>query len=121
MGVCHDEFVCDMAETYGVFDWRALPIVTAATLAQGLPASSRTARSLAGVTGPDGETMLLAVIADRLGHIAWMLSEDGSKGQNHPPSILSALTGTEAPDPEGYDSGEEFLAAWAAIGGEDDA
>lgn len=112
-----------MAETYGVFDWRGLPIVTAATLAQGLPASSRTVRALSGTTCADPETLLLAVIADRLGHLAWMFSEDGASGQNHPPSILAAMTGAEQEeDGGGYDSGEDFLAAWAAItGGEDDA
>lgn len=111
-----------MAETYGVFDWRGLPIVTAATLAQGLPASSRTVRALSSSPCTDPETLLLAVIADRLGHIAWMFSEDGASGQNHPPSILAAMTGAEAEDGGGYDSGEDFLAAWAAItGGENDA
>lgn len=111
-----------MAETYGVFDWRGLPIVTAATLAQGLPASSRTVRALSGSLWTEPETLLLAVIADRLGHIAWMFSEDGASGQNHPPSILAAMTGAEAEDGGGYDSGEDFLAAWAAItGGENDA
>lgn len=111
-----------MAETYGVFDWRGLPLVTAATLAQGLPAYSRTVRALSGSPGPDTETRLLAIIADRLGHIAWMFSEDGAEGINHPPSLLAALTGAEAPEAEGYDSGEDFMAAWAAItGGETDA
>lgn len=111
-----------MAETYGVFDWRGLPLVTAATLAQGLPASSRTARALSGSGDQEVGTLLLALIADRLGHIAWMFSEDGASGQNHPPSILAALTGTEPENGDGYDSGEDFLAAWAAItGGENDA
>ena len=110
-----------MAEVYGVYDWRALPLVTAATLAQGLPASSRTVRSVAGIPA-DTDTMLLAVIADRLGHIAWMFSEDGQHGRNHPPSILAELTEKHADRAaEGYDSAEDFLAAWAAIGGEPDA
>lgn len=111
-----------MAETYGVLDWRALPIVTAATLAQGLPASSRVVRALSGCGGRDVKELLLAVIADGVRHIAWMFSEAGRNGQDHPPSILAALTGAEAPDGNGYDSGEDFFAAWAAItGGDADA
>lgn len=111
-----------MAEIYGVFDWRGLPIVTAATLAQGLPASSRTVRALSGAPWTEPEMLLLAVIADRLGHIAWMFSEDGASGQNHPPSLLGAMIGAEAEDSSGYDSGEDFMAAWAAItGGENNA
>lgn len=109
-----------MAEIYGVFDWRALPLATAATLAQGLPPSSRVARKLSGLAA-DNTELLLAIIADRVGHIAWMFSKDGQDGNNHPTSILAAIAGTgRAPD--GFDSGEDFIAAWTAImGGETDA
>lgn len=110
-----------MAETYGVYDWRALPLVTAATLAQGLPTSARISRKLSGGL-PDADTMLLAMIVDRLGHIAWMFSADGFKGVNHPPSILAAITDREdKPDkPDGFDTGEAFFSAWAEITGGDD-
>lgn len=110
-----------MAETYGVYDWRCLPLSTAATLAQGLPASSRVMRRLCNSVSQ--ETALLAVIADRVGHIAWMFSPDGKDGKNHPPSILGALTGT-VKEQGGFDTAEDFRAAWAAItstGGEDNA
>lgn len=114
-----DAVICDLAETYGVLDFRALPVTLAATLAQGLPDKSRTKRKISGA-GTDTETALLAIIADRLGHLAWMISEDGSKGKNHPKSILSTLLGgDEEPEAEGYDSGEKFLAAWNAAGGDE--
>ncbi len=110
-----------MAETYGVLDWRGLPLLTAATLAQGLPASSRVARARAGQGNQDEKTLLMAVIADRLGHLIWMLSEDGASGKNHPPSLLEALSGAEKEE-AGFDTGEDFMAAWTAItGGEDRA
>lgn len=110
-----------MAETYGIYDWRTLPIVTAATLAQGLPSSSRTKRRISGAPEADNVQLLLAVIADRVGHFAWMFSKDGEDGVNHPPSIFAALAGTEKA-PDGFDSGEDFIAAWDAItGGEADA
>lgn len=66
---------------------------------------------------PEEQTLLLAAVADRVGHLIWMLSEDGGTGNNHPPSLLEALTGAETPDPEGYDSGADFRAAWAAFTG----
>lgn len=111
-----------MAETYGVYDWRQLPLITAATLVQGLPIESRVMKAIAGNKGPDADTLLLAIIADRVGHIAWMLSADGSKGRNHPPSILAALTKTEGKTSGiGFDSADDFHAAWAAIGGDADA
>lgn len=111
-----------MAETYGVYDWRALPLKTAATLAQGLPAQSRVVKAASNTDMPAIDITLLAIIADRLGQIAWMLSEDGSKGKNRPPSLLEVLSGKKTPEPEGFDSGEDFMAAWSAItGGEGDA
>ena len=53
-----DELVCDMAETYHVLDWRALPLRLAATLAAGLPETSRSLRKAAGRT-VDFETKFL--------------------------------------------------------------
>ena len=112
--------VCDFAEYYGVLDYRSLPPAMAATLAQGLPDNSRIKRKISGAGAVDTQTALLAIIADRLGHIAWMFSEAGHAGRDHPPSLLAQLTGTEdEPAAEGYDTGEEFLAAWNAVGGED--
>ena len=110
-----------MAETYGVLDWHALPPVTAATLAQGLSPYSRTKRFVSGSPAADNKELLLAVIADRLGHFAWMFSRDGEAGINHPPSIYAVLAGLNQ-SPDGFDSGEEFVAAWAALtGGDADA
>ena len=111
--------VCDLAETYGVLDYRALPLVTAATLAQGLPDTSRIKRKISGAGAVDTQTALLAIIADRVGHIAWMFSEAGQKGRDHPASILDTLTGKTEPEAVGYDSAEDFFAAWDAAGGED--
>lgn len=111
-----DELTCDMAETYGIMDWHELPLVTAATLAQGLSSSSRTAKKLTG-SRADERTLLLAIIADRLGHLAWMFSEDGKNGKNHPESIFELLAGPDKSVGEGFGSVEDFEAAWAAITG----
>ena len=112
--------VCDFAETYGVLDYRALPLLTAATLAQGLPDTSRIKRKISGAGAVDTQTALLAIIADRVGHIAWMFSEAGQKGRDHPASILDTLTGKTEPEAVGYDSAEDFFAAWDAAGGDID-
>ena len=110
--------VCDFAETYGVLDYKSLPIVTAATLAQGLPDTARIKRKISGAGAADTQTALLAIIADRLGHIAWMFSEAGQQGRDKPASILDTLMGRTEPEAEGFDSAEEFCAAWEAAGGE---
>lgn len=110
-----------MAETYGIYNWRALPLATAATLAQGLPPTSRTAKKLTGARCTDVGEVLLAIVADRLGNLIWMLSEDSRSGSNRPPSLLEMLTGSEQVQ-TGFDTAEDFDAAWAAItGGEENA
>ena len=44
-----DELICDMAETYHVYDLRALPVETLATLAAGLRENSRVKMKMAGI------------------------------------------------------------------------
>lgn len=89
-----DALICDLAETYQIFEYRALPVKLLATLAVGLRPNSRIKQSLSGV-GVSAEEMLLAGIADRIGHLNWMMSEDGQKGTNKPQSILDILMGKQ--------------------------
>lgn len=112
-----DALTCDMAQYYGILNWRSLPPPLAATLAQGLPPEARSMRKLPGGAG-SREELLLAAVADRVGHLIWMLSEDGRSGKNHPPSLLEVISGAGQEETGGFDSGEEFEAAWrAATGG----
>lgn len=39
--------------------------------------------------------LILSMIADRLGILAWMFSEDGQKGRNKPPQLIEMLYGKE--------------------------
>ena len=65
------------------------------------------------------EMALLAVVADRLGVLIWMLSDSSGK-TDPPPSILETLTGKREIS-AGFDSGEDFAAAWALLtGGKED-
>ena len=57
--------LCDLAETYGIFDFNALPVETLAALSFGLRQNSRIKRKMAGALEVD-EMELLAVIADNL-------------------------------------------------------
>ena len=45
-----DALICDFAQYYHVLDWHALPLRLAATLAAGLPETSRSLRKAAGRT-----------------------------------------------------------------------
>lgn len=109
-----DALICDLAETYGIFDYRALPVPLLATLAAGLREESRIKRKLAGAKMSRLE-MLTAAAVDKLSMMAWMISEDGRKGENRPKSVLAILMGEEPDDNpvEGFETAEEFETEWA--------
>lgn len=100
--------ICDFAETYHVFDWRALPIRTAATLAIGLGPDSRIMRKLSGTQWPLN-TLLLAMIADGVRIVSWqLLDQKARRGKTPPKSILEQLI-DEAPEKAGgFDNVEDF-------------
>ena len=83
--IAYDEeaFVCDMAETYQIYDYRRVPCKLLGTLASGLRDSSRIKQKMAGITA-DPKTVLLASCLDALNLLVWMRTEDGQKGKNRP-------------------------------------
>lgn len=109
-----DALICDLAETYGIFDFRALPVSLLATLAVGLREDSRIKMKLIG-TKISRRDMLLAAAVDRLARLVWFMSEDGKNGVNPPKSVLSALLGEEDQngEVEVFDSAEDYEAEWA--------
>lgn len=112
-----DALICDLAETYHIYDYRGLPVNTLAALACGLEPGSRSKRRLAG-TDVNPDTLLLAVIADRLGLLVWAKTEDGRAGRNRPRSLAEALLGRREEGPAAsYASGAEFEAARRRITG----
>lgn len=108
--------LCDLAETYGIYDLRALSASKLATLAVGLRADSRIKMRLSGMKASHTE-MLLAAAVDRLSLLCWMQSEDGRNNVNRPRSILGILTGETltGANVTAFASAEDFQCAWAAI------
>lgn len=108
--------ICDMAETYHVYNWRTLPLRTAATLACGLRDDSRIKMLMAGTQYPM-DTYLLASIADMLKIIAWQRTKDGQKGVNKPKMILDTITRKSKGKDQavGYKTAKEYEAARAKI------
>jgi len=108
--------MCDMAETYGIYDMWGLPLSTTAALACGLREDSRIRMSMRGdrITT---ETLMLATIADSMRVLTWMQTEDGHKGTNRPKSILNILTKEqdEEDEPVQYATAADFDAARAEI------
>ncbi len=92
-----DALICDLAETYGVYDYRALPLQTVATLGLGLSYNSRIKQRMAGITVPF-DTFLLAQVVDNLSLLCWLNSEDGAKNRNRPPLISAKLRVVEDKD-----------------------
>ena len=101
-----DALICDFAETYHVFDIYALPATLAATLAVGLRDDSRIKMSMADRKG-SVNTILLAGITDRL---SILLSGDKAK------LIAKNFIKEEQQPSYGFESAEEFDAAWASLG-----
>lgn len=100
-----DALLCDMAETYGVFDFAALPASTLAVLAIGLPPDCRVKRKKTGAEADD-LTMLMALAIDRLSMLVWMQSEDARHHRNRPKSLVDLLT--NKPERRGNDDIEVF-------------
>lgn len=107
--------ICDLAETYGILNYRALPVELLAVLSVGLREDSRIKMKLSGAkVQPD--FLLLAEAVDRLGILVWSKTEDAQHGRNKPVSIVSLLTREEKEsDIVSFDTAEEFDAAWQRI------
>lgn len=110
--------VCDLAETYGIFDYRALPVNLLATLAVGLRDDSRIKMRLSGAKATRSE-LLMAAMVDRLSMLLWAQTEDGRNGTNRPQSVLSSIQGEDKKDSpvEAFDTADAFESEWARITG----
>lgn len=103
--------ICDLAETYGVLEWHALPVRTAAALCAGLKPDSRTKKRLSGFRC-DYNTYLLASIFDQLNILRWMQTKDGQNGTNKPKLLSDIITGggKDDKDIKTFRTGAEFEA-----------
>ena len=105
-----DSLVCDLAETYNIYDYRALSPCLVGVLACGLRDDARIKRVMSGQK-ISTDTMLYAGILDRLSILVWQNTEDGHNGQNMPESVLSRLLGeTKESNTMSFDSGADLEA-----------
>lgn len=109
--------ICDLAETYHVFNYRELPAKLVATLVAGLRADSRTKMEINGAKAPT-DTLIMAMVYDKLNQWIWLNSKQGRKGHNPPPSLVEKLVNNEKQSKvQAYDSGDEFDLAFKRITG----
>ena len=110
-----DALICDLAETYHVYDYRSLPVKLVATLSAGLRDDARIKlRAADSSVGLD--TIILAAIADNL----TMLRAGMDKKNKGKPFLFSeALRGEKKKQKvRGFRTAEEFEAALKRIRGE---
>ena len=117
--VGEDELICDLAETYGIYEYRAHSPLYIGTLAAGLRDDSRIKMKVSGERLSISQ-LLAAMTVDKLANLVWMQSKDGVKGRNKPASVVEQLRGSASKPSEihGFDSPEEFQKAWQSAGGD---
>lgn len=127
MNLDEDALICDLAETYQIYDYKQLPLNQVAVFAYGLRDDSRIKQIMSDQI-VSLEITLLANIVDRLSISLWLQTKDGQKGVNRPTSIAEMLTknNKEERDERDYlvfESGEDFenyrKALLAKTGGEE--
>ena len=110
-----DALICDLAETYHVYDYRSLPVKLVATLSAGLRDDARI-KLMAADSSVGLDTIILAAIADNL----TMLRAGMDKKNKGKPFLFSeALRGEKKKQKvRGFRTAEEFEAALKRIRGE---
>ena len=109
---------CDLAETYHIYDYRALPPTRVALFSIGLRENSRIKMKISGTNYPL-ETMLTACIGDRLSILVWSKTKDGEKNRNRPKQIVGQMLGKqEEKEVLTFKSAEKFEDALKEINGE---
>ena len=105
-----DSLICDMAETYHIYEMRSFRASYIATLAAGLREDSRVMMLFSG-NKIRPSLLLQAASLDKLALLWWAETKDGQKNRNRPESVVESLTKenkqTEEP-PIVFESAEEF-------------
>lgn len=107
--VDENALICDLAETYNIYDYKQLPVKTIAVFSVGLRNSSRIKMKLSN-QHIDLDTIILANISDKLSFWLWGQSKDGQKGINKPISLVETMMNTNKKKKEilAFNSGEDF-------------
>lgn len=104
-----DALICDLAETYHIYDYRQLPLKTIAVFSIGLRSNSRIKMKM-NEQPVDLDVLLLAGISDKITAWLWSQSKDGQKGINKPTSLVEVITKAKPKEKNviAFSSGEDF-------------
>lgn len=100
--------ICDLAEIYGIYNYKELPPLTVAALCSGMGYRSRVLAKQAGLTVPMA-TYMQAYELDLLELLVWQNTEAGHKGRNQPKPRTASLIIKEHNE-ETFDCPEDFEA-----------
>ena len=88
IAIDENALICDLAETYNIYDYKRVPGRLLGILAAGLGENTRIGKKVNGVKGTVTE-VLLAQILDGVRFLCWAQTEDGRKGKHRPKSVAS--------------------------------
>lgn len=100
-----EALICDLAETYNIYEFEKLPLRKIAVFAKGLRENSRIRMKMSQSKFNVKES-LLAGILDRLTLILYSKTKDAEKGKNYPKLLLDEAEKKE--DLQGFMSSEDF-------------
>ncbi len=106
--------ICDLAETYQIYDYRSLPVQLVATLSAGLRGDARIVLKAAGAPASQ-ETIILAAIADNLALLRAGFSKDSNK---KPQLFTDAIFSETKQKTKGFRTADAFNAELRRIRGE---
>lgn len=102
-----DALICDLAETYNIFDYKnykKLALNELAIFACGLRDDSRIKLKMSeNILSPN--QLLLAGIQDRLSLLVYSKTKEAEKGKNYPKLILDSFENKV----DSFSSGEDFM------------
>lgn len=109
MIACDEEaLICDLAETYHIYNYRELPVRLVATLSVGLRADSRIYMKL-NKEIVSTNTVLLTSVVDQLNILIWQNTKDGKEGRNKPKLLMPIIMKNEKiNDTNAYLNGNQF-------------
>ena len=108
--------ICDMAETYNIYNFVVYKPSYIATLACGLGDNSRIKKKLNGVRASTTD-MLLSLLLDGINTLIWLQTEDARIGTNRPKSVYKSIMGIEESTEYESVNIEDFEAEWLKRGG----
>lgn len=100
-----EALLCDLAETYQIYDFESIPLTKIAIFAKGLREDSRIRMKMSQSKFNVKES-LLAGILDRLTLILYSKTKDAEKGKNYPKLLLDEAEKKE--ELQGFTSSEDF-------------